>query len=70
MDLLDEEAIRKVFAAAKDAGRPFTSVIHFAGLKAVGESIRQPIDYYHNNITGTLNLVRVCREFSCFRLGM
>ncbi len=52
VDLLDAEATDKVFAAGFDA------VMHFAGLKAVGESVEQPIRYYDNNITGTLNLLK------------
>lgn len=51
VDLLDETALQRVFAA-----HDFSSVIHFAALKAVGESIARPLDYYHNNLTGTLNL--------------
>jgi UDP-glucose 4-epimerase len=54
IDLLDTEALDAVFRhAAIDA------VIHFAGLKAVGESVRIPLSYYHNNITGTLSLCEV-----------
>lgn len=51
VDLLDAESLDKVFEE-----NDIDSVIHFAGLKAVGESVREPIRYYHNNITGTLNL--------------
>ena len=40
------------------------SVIHFAGLKAVGESVAKPLYYYHNNITGTLILCEVMNEFN------
>lgn len=54
VDLLDVEALDAVFAAA-----PIDAVIHFAGLKAVGESVKIPLRYYHNNITGTLNLCAV-----------
>lgn len=43
----------------------FKAVIHFAGLKAVGESVQQPIRYYQNNIVGTLNLVEVMNKFGC-----
>lgn len=53
-DLLDKEAIDDIIAKEKPEG-----CIHFAGLKAVGESVAKPIEYYHNNITGTLNLVDV-----------
>lgn len=58
VDLLDKENLDKVFEENKD----ITSVIHFAGLKAVGESVAKPIEYYHNNITGTLMLVDVMRK--------
>ena len=58
-DLLDKESVRKVFEENKD----IYAVIHFAGLKAVGESVSKPLEYYHNNITGTLNLCFVMKEF-------
>jgi len=51
VDMLDKAALAKVFNSDS-----FDSVIHFAALKAVGESVEQPITYYHNNVTGTLNL--------------
>lgn len=63
VDLLDYEATEKVFSEHK-----FDSVIHFAGLKAVGESIKIPIRYYHNNITGTLNLVDIMRKHGVYNL--
>ena len=59
VDLIDEEGLRQVF----QADGPFDAVIHFAGLKAVGESVAIPLRYYHNNITGTLVLCRVMAEF-------
>lgn len=52
-DLLDIDALDKVFSDYPE----IDSVIHFAGLKAVGESCQKPLLYYHNNITGTLNLL-------------
>ncbi len=52
-DLLDREKLDRVF----DTHPEIDSVIHFAGLKAVGESCRLPLLYYHNNITGTVNLL-------------
>lgn len=58
VDLLDEAAVDSVFAA-HEADGGIDSVIHFAGLKAVGESVQQPLRYYHNNVTGTINLLRV-----------
>lgn len=56
-DLLDKEALNHVFEKEQ-----IQSVINFAGLKAVGESVRKPLEYYHNNITGTLNLCDVMRN--------
>lgn len=56
-DLLDKKAIASIFENA-----PIDAVVHFAGLKAVGESVSIPLSYYHNNITGTLNLCEAMRE--------
>ena len=53
-DLLDADAINRIFDENQ-----IDAVIHFAGLKAVGESVSKPILYYHNNITGTLNLCSI-----------
>lgn len=52
LDLLDEAGLDAVFASSG-----FDAVIHFAGLKAVGESVAQPLRYYQNNVVGTLNLL-------------
>ncbi len=57
VDLLDKDKLSHVFDQEK-----IESVINFAGLKAVGESVRKPLEYYHNNITGTLNLCDVMRN--------
>lgn len=57
VDLLDRDALFQVFART----RP-DAVIHFAGLKAVGESTAIPLTYFHNNVTGTLNLLSVMAE--------
>lgn len=56
-DLLDRGAMEKIFDNEK-----IDSVIHFAGLKAVGESVSKPLEYYYNNITGTLVLCDVMRD--------
>ena len=50
------------------AGRSFDAVVHFAGLKAVGESSRIPLRYYENNVSGTLELLKVMDEHDCRRL--
>ena len=71
VDLLDAPALTKVFDEEK-----IDAVIHFAGLKAVGESVAKPLEYYHNNITGTLilcDVMRTWREehyFQLFRNGL
>jgi UDP-glucose 4-epimerase len=59
IDLLDYDALDKLFSKYN-----FDSVIHFAGLKAVGESIQIPLKYYHNNITGTLNLCEIMSKYN------
>lgn len=56
-DVLDEAALEKMFGEQK-----VDAVIHCAALKAVGESVQKPLEYYHNNITGTLSLMKVMRK--------
>ena len=63
VDLLDEENLEKVFIENK-----IEAVIHFAGLKAVGESVEKPIEYYHNNITGTLILLELMKKYNCKKI--
>jgi len=60
VDVRDKEALSKVFDENK-----FDAVIHFAGLKAVGESVSKPLEYYHNNMTGTFILLDVMRQHNC-----
>lgn len=62
-DLLCKNDVEKVFAENK-----IDAVIHFAGLKAVGESVQMPLNYYHNNITGTLILCEVMAKFNVKRI--
>ena len=56
-NILDRVALEEIFSREK-----IDAVIHFAGLKAVGESVRKPWEYYENNIAGTLTLVDVMRR--------
>ena len=63
VDLKDEEAVRTIFQNEK-----IDAVIHFAGYKAVGESVVKPLEYYENNLVSTLNLCKVMREFNCKNL--
>lgn len=57
-DIRDEKILREIFENEK-----IDAVIHFAGLKSVGESVAKPLEYYSNNITGTLTLCQVMREY-------
>ena len=63
VDLLDQPALDAVFAE-----NSIEAVIHFAGLKAVGESVSIPLRYYHNNITGTLLLCETMKKYNVKRL--
>ncbi|XP_042500690.1 uncharacterized protein LOC122078669 isoform X2 [Macadamia integrifolia] len=63
IDLRDKPALEKLFASTN-----FDSVIHFAGLKAVGESVQKPLLYYNNNIIGTINLLEVMGAHGCKKL--
>ena len=64
VDLCDKEALRRVFLENPD----IDSAIHFAGLKAVGESVAQPERYYRNNLLSTLNLVELLGEYNAKRI--
>ncbi len=59
-DILDRDAMNLVFEENE-----IEAVIHFAGLKAVGESVQKPLEYYHNNITGSIVLFEVMRNHGC-----
>jgi UDP-glucose 4-epimerase len=62
-DLTDRDKVDSLFAA-----RQFDAVVHFAGLKAVGESVDVPLEYYQNNLDSTFALVRAMQRHGCFRL--
>ncbi len=59
-DILDREMMDRVFEENQ-----IDAVIHFAGLKAVGESVEKPLEYYHNNITGSITLFEAMRDHNC-----
>ncbi len=63
IDLLDKDDLEKVFM-----DNDISSVIHFAGLKAVGESVAMPLRYYHNNLLGTINLCEVMGKYGVKKL--
>ena len=62
-DLLDRQALDAIFSQ-----HAIEAVIHFAGLKAVGESVTIPLRYYHNNLTGTFHLLEAMEAAGCKRL--
>jgi UDP-glucose 4-epimerase len=62
-DIRDEQALESIFASYD-----FDAVIHFAGLKAVGESVSKPMEYYNNNLNSTLTLLRVMRRHNVNRI--
>lgn len=61
IDLLDKEKLEKIFQEHN-----IDAVIHFAGLKAVGESVQKPLAYYHNNLLSTLNLLELMQEYQVY----
>ncbi len=63
VDVADETALEQVFSE-----HPIEAVIHFAGLKAVGESVEKPLEYYENNLGSTLTLLKVMRRHGCKRI--
>ena len=63
VDLLDEKNMEEIFKENE-----IDEVMHFAGLKAVGESVKKPIEYYHNNITGTLILLKLMKKYDCKKM--
>jgi len=63
VDLLDELGLESIFD-----GPSFDAVMHLAGLKSVSKSVSDPLHYYQNNISGTLNLLRMMRKYECKNL--
>ena len=60
-DMLKKEDMEKIFSEHPD----ISAVIHFAGLKAVGESVQKPLLYYHDNMVGTLNILDCMKKYGC-----
>ena len=63
LDLCNKNELKKVFEIEK-----IDSIIHFAGYKAVGESVEQPLKYYDNNLISTINLLELMQEFKVFKI--
>ena len=67
-DLRNYSACYSVFKDCKDKGNDISSVVHFAGLKDLNESILKPIEYWENNVVGTINLIKIMDKFNCRNL--
>ena len=63
LDICDAAALDAVFALQAKAGANFDAVVHFAGLKAVGESAREPLKYYQHNVAGTVTLLNLMQQY-------
>ena len=63
LDLRDGDAVQQLFEQEQ-----IDAVMHFAGLKAVGESVEKPFEYYQNNVSGTLSLLETMRQHNCKNL--
>lgn len=63
VDFYEGDILDKAFLESLFQKESIDSVIHFAGLKAVGESVEKPLEYYYNNITGTITLLQVMRDY-------
>ena len=57
-DVRDHSLLERIFSTARSKGEEITSVMHFAGLKAVGESFEKALDYWENNVGGTIALLK------------
>ena len=67
-DLRDMKFLGGIFAKQKKAGDPISSVIHFAGLKSIEESIKSPLEYWETNVVSTLSLLNVMAQYSCYSM--
>ncbi len=67
MDITDEVSLDDVFAEFQHDGG-FHSCIHFAGFKAVGESVKEPLKYYENSLAGTISLLKCMQRYGCRKL--
>ena len=64
-DLTDYEILKNIFQKNKRSGKPIDGVIHFAGLKAITESVNNPLKYWDNNLISTINLLKVMQSNNC-----
>ncbi len=64
-DLKNQSDIESVFQMSQNLGKRIDAVIHFAGLKSVSDSILNPIEYWENNVLGTINLLKIMEQYNC-----
>tara|TARA_B100000242_G_scaffold275916_1_gene231380 strand:- start:3332 stop:4369 length:1038 start_codon:yes stop_codon:yes gene_type:complete len=64
-DIRDAQLVEKIFKTASDKNEPIEAVFHFAGLKSVYESNKFPIEYWDNNVVGTINLIKIMEKNNC-----
>ena len=64
-DIRDEEFLKNIFSLSQDSGSPISAVLHFAGLKSVGESVSNPLLYWDVNVNGSLKLLSVMDKYEC-----
>ena len=64
-DIKSSDDIEKVFQMSIKLEKRIESVIHFAGLKSVSESINTPLEYWNNNVNGTINLLKIMEKYCC-----
>ena len=64
-DIRDIDFLRRVFELGENNYKPIKAVIHFAGLKSIGDSVKKPILYWDSNVIGSLTLFKVMQEFKC-----
>lgn len=67
-DIKNPRDIEKIFQKALEIGKAIKAVIHFAGLKSVSDSVSNPISYWENNVTGTINLLKIMSKYDCNNL--
>ena len=67
-DIKNQEDIEKIFQLSFKVGKKIESVIHFAGLKSVYDSVINPLNYWENNVTGTINLLKIMDKHNCKRI--
>ncbi len=67
-DILDRQFLKNTFQKAKLEKKPIKAVIHFAGLKSVNDSIKDPLSYWETNVYGTFNILSVMEEYDCKKI--